>query len=112
MLNLDRLESPTPLSSHVASHSAVMFALFSVPTCVMAGRTTLHARIMLGLMLLKLGVCLLVMVRQPSDTRSLTFKVPAGEIYIDTQILLVKDYHESTIVSWLVQRFYPGTQYT
>jgi len=77
MLNLDKAVSPTPLSSHVAAHSAVMFSLFCVPFSVMVQSDAWHARLMLPLMVLKLLVCLVVMVRQPPDPSSLSFRVPA-----------------------------------
>mgnify|MGYP001265915927 CR=1 FL=1 len=44
MLNLDKAVSPTPLSSHVAAHSAVMFSLFCVPFSVMVQSDAWHAR--------------------------------------------------------------------
>lgn len=77
MLNLDKVVSPTPLSSHVAAHSAVMFSLFCIPFSVMVQRDSWHSRIMLPLMVLKMILCLVVMARQPADVSSLSFKVPA-----------------------------------
>ena len=78
MLNLGRVVNPTPLSARVASHSAVMFAVLSVPFCIMTQMTSWHSRLGLVFMGLKLTTCLVVMARQPADVSGLTFHVPAG----------------------------------
>lgn len=77
MLNLDRDNTPNPLSSAVASHSATMLAVLSVPFSLMAQMEPVwYHKIGMVLMAFKLLMCIIVMARQPSDTSHLYFKVP------------------------------------
>jgi len=77
MLNLDCDKTPNPLSSVVASHSATMLAVLSVPFSVMTQMEPVwYHKIGMVLMMLKLVMCMIVMARQPSNTSHLYFKVP------------------------------------
>lgn len=81
MLNLDKLSRPTPLSSYVATHSAIMFTILTIPFCLMPHMMNMevwHAKLGMVFMSLKLISCVVVLCRQPSDTSSLSFKVPLG----------------------------------
>ena len=83
MLNLDQVVTPTPLSSHVAAHSAVMFALMTVPFSMTLQQPPVwYNKFMLSFMGLKMATCLVVLFKQPADTSSLSFKVPAGNVTV------------------------------
>jgi len=73
--NLDKVISPTPLSSRVAQHSTIMFTLLCIPFSIMVVNGSSH-RVMLGFMLVKMLICLLVLSRQPQDPSPLAFSVP------------------------------------
>jgi len=89
MMNLDGLTVPTPLSAHVAAHSAVMFTLFSVPFCIMSQMQPVwHTRLSLAFMSVKLAISLVVLCRQPSDTSNLSFTTPGVPILPAISILV------------------------
>jgi len=98
MFNLGRVMTPTPLSSRVASHSAIMFAVLSVPFCIMTRMTAWHSRVGLVFMGLKLVMCVVVMARQPSDVSGLSFKVPAVPVLPAVSILI--NVFLTTKLSW------------
>jgi len=72
--NLDKVISPTPLSSHVAQHSAIMFTILCIPFSIMA----IHGnhKIMLILMTIKMIISLIIVSKQPQDPSPLPFAVP------------------------------------
>lgn len=76
-LNLDKVISPTPLSSHVSQHSTIMFSILCIPFSVMTihGSSFLHS-LMLIFMVVKMLSCLIILSRQPQDPSPLPFTVP------------------------------------
>lgn len=72
--NIDKVISPTPLSSHVAQHSAIMFTILCIPFSIMA----IHGnhKIMLVLMAIKMIISLIIVAKQPQDPSPLPFAVP------------------------------------
>jgi len=76
-LNLDRVISPTPLSSHVSQHSTIMYTLLCIPVSVLAIHgSSFHHNLMLFFMILKMIMSLIILVRQPQDPSPLPFSVP------------------------------------
>eukprot|EP00088_Acartia_fossae_P018988 TRINITY_DN21014_c0_g1_i1.p1 TRINITY_DN21014_c0_g1~~TRINITY_DN21014_c0_g1_i1.p1 ORF type:complete len:631 (-),score=151.81 TRINITY_DN21014_c0_g1_i1:215-2107(-) len=89
MLNLDRDTSPNPLSSHVASHSAIVLSLLSVPFSVMVqAEPVWYNKIGLAFVIMKIVMCLIVLARQPSDVSKLYFKVPLVPLIPACSILI------------------------
>ena len=68
--NLDRVISPTPLSSRVAGQAALLYCLLC-PAAALVSSTA--ARLVVGSVML---VLLLVLARQPQDQTHLPFSVP------------------------------------
>jgi len=76
-LNLDQVISPTPLSSHVASHSIILFTLLCVPLSVVLSHESSTSRsMMLAMLIMKMLMCMMVISRQPQDPNSPPFSVP------------------------------------
>jgi len=76
-LNLDRVISPTPLSSHVSQHSTIMYTLLCIPVSVLAIHgNSFHHNLMLFFMILKMIISLFILARQPQDPSPLPFSVP------------------------------------
>jgi len=77
LFNLDRVISPTPLSSHVAQHSAIMYTILCIPFSILAIHgSSFHHKFMLFFMMLKMIFSLLVLAKQPQDPSPLPFSVP------------------------------------
>jgi len=76
-LNLDRVISPTPLSSHVAQHSTIMFTILCIPFSILVNHgSSFHHHLMLFFMVLKMITSLIILARQPQDPSALPFSVP------------------------------------
>jgi len=75
--NLDKVISPTPLSSHVAHHSAIMYTILCIPFSVMAIHgSSFNHQVMMFLMTLKMIFSLIIIAKQPQDPSPLPFAVP------------------------------------
>jgi cationic amino acid transporter 2 len=75
--NLDKVISPTPLSSHVAQHSAIMYTILCIPFSIMAIHgSSFNNKVMLFLMTLKMMFSLIIVAKQPQDPSPLPFAVP------------------------------------
>jgi len=76
-LNLDRCTEPTPLSSCVAQHCALMYTALCFPLSLLAihGTTTLH-QISFAFTALKMTLTLGMLHLQPTDLSNIPFKVP------------------------------------
>eukprot|EP00092_Neocalanus_flemingeri_P015909 GFUD01017226.1.p1 GENE.GFUD01017226.1~~GFUD01017226.1.p1 ORF type:complete len:630 (+),score=142.80 GFUD01017226.1:186-2075(+) len=75
--NLDKVISPTPLSSHVAQHSTIMYTLICIPVSVLSIHgSSFHHNLMLFFMILKMIFCLIILSMQPKDPSPLPFSVP------------------------------------
>jgi cationic amino acid transporter 3 len=89
MLNLDGDTIPNPLSSHVASHSAILIALLSVPLSIVSQlEPTWYHKIGLAFVILKIIICIIVLMRQPSDVSRLSFKVPLVPLIPSLSIMI------------------------
>ena len=86
LFNLDGDTIPNPLSSHVASHSAILVALLSVPLGIISqAEPTWYNKFGLAFVIIKILFCIIVLMRQPSDVSHLSFKVPLGKwFYLPT----------------------------
>jgi len=75
--NLDKVISPTPLSSHVAQHSAIMYTILCIPFSIMAIHgSSFNNKVMLFFMTLKMMFSLIIVAKQPQDPSPLPFAVP------------------------------------
>jgi len=76
-LNLDKCTEPTPLSSCVAQHCALMYTALCFPLSLLAihGTTTLH-KISFAFTVLKMIITLGMLNLQPTDLSNIPFKVP------------------------------------
>jgi uncharacterized membrane protein len=77
LLNLDRLISPSPLSSKVATHSIILFSILSVPYSLLLSHSyTTSDKILLAFVTVIMILCIIFIYRQP-QAPSTTFTVPA-----------------------------------
>eukprot|EP00090_Calanus_glacialis_P016701 TRINITY_DN26134_c0_g1_i1.p1 TRINITY_DN26134_c0_g1~~TRINITY_DN26134_c0_g1_i1.p1 ORF type:complete len:632 (+),score=185.25 TRINITY_DN26134_c0_g1_i1:113-2008(+) len=82
LFNLDKVISPTPLSSHVAQHSAIMYTILCIPFSILVIHgSPFHHKLfppqaMLFFMILKMIFSLVVLNKQPQDPSPLPFSVP------------------------------------
>jgi len=75
--NLDKVISPTPLSSNVAQHSAIMYTMLCIPFSILTIHgSSFHHNLMLLFMLLKMIISLIILAKQPQDPTPLPFAVP------------------------------------
>lgn len=76
-LNLDQVISPTPLSSNVAQHSALMFTVLCIPTSLLCvhGASAQH-NLMIVFMVVKMLISLIILAKQPQDPTAIPFSVP------------------------------------
>ena len=87
LFNLDGDTIPNPLSSHVASHSAILVALLSVPLGIISqAEPTWYHKFGLAFVIIKILFCIIVLMRQPSDVSHLSFKVPLGNRFLYTYV--------------------------
>ena len=76
-LNLDQVISPTPLSSDVAQHSALMFTVLCIPTSLLfVYGTSAHHNLMIVFMVVKMLISLIILAKQPQDPTAIPFSVP------------------------------------
>jgi len=77
LLNLDRVISPTPLSSHVAQHSAIMYTILCIPFSILVIHgSSWHHKLSLFFVMLKMISSLVILAKQPQDPSPLPFSVP------------------------------------
>lgn len=116
MFNHKAICKPTELTSTIATTYTILFSIFSVilayilvmyETSLLEGNTwpTVLSFVLLSLMVL----CMICISRQPSDTKTLTFKVPlvpvipCFSIFLNVYLMMMMDVNTwSRFLIWLV----------